>query len=279
MTSCSPPSRRGLATAGCEAAAERRPSLTASARDVVAMADRDEETALRSNKETWRSGRLRDRARGSDRRTLAVPWCSASHNRVRKNQQLSGTGDERTLVFLSGRDQPSVKGNKLRIPAQGGRQGGGIERPAQPLATAINVADTNLFAAVVVIGSNPGERCGLFPGDPADLRQAHQDGDGGRLPDAINTLDQIEPLGEIAVLADRGHQGFELDLLALCEPRDILLPGLLETRVATRSEEHTSELQSRLHLVCRLLLEKKKNQALNPTASLIQGKQPLLHTA
>src|SRR2546422_2732680 len=28
---------------------------------------------------------------------------------------------------------------------------------------------------------------------------------------------------------------------------------------ASRSEEHTSELQSRLHLVCRLLLEKKKN--------------------
>src|SRR2546429_2728456 len=31
----------------------------------------------------------------------------------------------------------------------------------------------------------------------------------------------------------------------------------LSTR-CTRSEEHTSELQSRLHLVCRLLLEKKK---------------------
>src|SRR2546422_7395518 len=30
-----------------------------------------------------------------------------------------------------------------------------------------------------------------------------------------------------------------------------------------RSEEHTSELQSRLHLVCRLLLEKKKLQAVN----------------
>src|SRR2546429_235671 len=28
--------------------------------------------------------------------------------------------------------------------------------------------------------------------------------------------------------------------------------------MASRSEEHTSELQSRLHLVCRLLLEKKK---------------------
>src|SRR5256884_6310830 len=30
-------------------------------------------------------------------------------------------------------------------------------------------------------------------------------------------------------------------------------------RYKKRSEEHTSELQSRLHLVCRLLLEKKKN--------------------
>src|SRR2546422_7262193 len=29
-------------------------------------------------------------------------------------------------------------------------------------------------------------------------------------------------------------------------------------RTISRSEEHTSELQSRLHLVCRLLLEKKK---------------------
>src|SRR2546422_6975221 len=32
------------------------------------------------------------------------------------------------------------------------------------------------------------------------------------------------------------------------------------TSKSWRSEEHTSELQSRLHLVCRLLLEKKKKQ-------------------
>src|SRR5256884_4508873 len=36
----------------------------------------------------------------------------------------------------------------------------------------------------------------------------------------------------------------------------------LEWDQSTRSEEHTSELQSRLHLVCRLLLEKKKNTTL-----------------
>src|SRR2546422_8341186 len=31
--------------------------------------------------------------------------------------------------------------------------------------------------------------------------------------------------------------------------------------IVQRSEEHTSELQSRLHLVCRLLLEKKKKRS------------------
>src|SRR5689334_24826338 len=33
-----------------------------------------------------------------------------------------------------------------------------------------------------------------------------------------------------------------------------------ERRLAPRSEEHTSELQSQFHLVCRLLLEKKKKK-------------------
>src|SRR5216684_5427464 len=35
-------------------------------------------------------------------------------------------------------------------------------------------------------------------------------------------------------------------------------PRTAAPALAARSEEHTSELQSRLHLVCRLLLEKKK---------------------
>src|SRR5437764_5716593 len=36
--------------------------------------------------------------------------------------------------------------------------------------------------------------------------------------------------------------------------------GLFARGPASRSEEHTSELQSPMYLVCRLLLEKKKNQ-------------------
>src|SRR2546429_3886864 len=38
-------------------------------------------------------------------------------------------------------------------------------------------------------------------------------------------------------------------------------------QLAVRSEEHTSELQSRLHLVCRLLLEKKKKNTFSPPPS------------
>src|SRR2546430_7681686 len=41
-----------------------------------------------------------------------------------------------------------------------------------------------------------------------------------------------------------------------------------------RSEEHTSELQSQSNLVCRLLLEKKKNM----TQSLASITEPLQHT-
>src|SRR2546422_8112708 len=41
--------------------------------------------------------------------------------------------------------------------------------------------------------------------------------------------------------------------LVVCDPEGV-------QRFTPRSEEHTSELQSRLHLVCRLLLEKKKKK-------------------
>src|SRR2546422_8508378 len=40
----------------------------------------------------------------------------------------------------------------------------------------------------------------------------------------------------------------------------VVAPGPGVTDAVTRSKEHTSELQSRLHLVCRLLLEKKKKK-------------------
>src|SRR2546429_5265498 len=46
--------------------------------------------------------------------------------------------------------------------------------------------------------------------------------------------------------------------------------GALADWVGGRSEEHTSELQSRLHLVCRLLLEKKKATPLGITRFVVR---------
>src|SRR5205809_4532960 len=59
-----------------------------------------------------------------------------------------------------------------------------------------------------------------------------------------------------------------------CWTRGVLRCGSttnMEGRILScevRSEEHTSELQSRLHIVCRLLLEKKKQEAGMPALEL-----------
>src|SRR5690348_17584612 len=52
----------------------------------------------------------------------------------------------------------------------------------------------------------------------------------------------------------------EAKLLQLSAP---VPSGNCDTRLIARSEEHTSELQSPVHLVCRLLLEKKKKKHLS----------------
>src|SRR5690625_6021664 len=52
-------------------------------------------------------------------------------------------------------------------------------------------------------------------------------------------------------------------LSSVAEEHDIEIKDVKE-----RSEEHTSELQSRGHLVCRLLLEKKKNKKENQNSKI-----------
>src|SRR2546426_1687452 len=64
-------------------------------------------------------------------------------------------------------------------------------------------------------------------------------------------------LGVVALAPrGRGAQG---------EPYDLVLAGGRVLDPETRSEEHTSELQSPCNLVCRLLLEKKKKKTCNAT--------------
>src|SRR5207237_5982042 len=69
--------------------------------------------------------------------------------------------------------------------------------------------------------------------------------------------------GATAVILGAALSGFYL-LPAVYEEKwvniaQVLSPGVRPQDNFLRSEEHTSELQSHLNLVCRLLLEKKKN--------------------
>src|SRR5689334_24544821 len=68
---------------------------------------------------------------------------------------------------------------------------------------------------------------------------------GSRSPSSEPAVEQL--------MARSGHVGGERALRA-----NVRLLGDLLGRVL-RSEEHTSELQSQFHIVCRLLLEKKKH--------------------
>src|SRR5258705_534790 len=73
-----------------------------------------------------------------------------------------------------------------------------------------------------------------------------------RVPDAARVFEGMRRRG---VLVKNLHTG--VPLLDHC------------VRLTIRSEEHTSELQSLRHLVCRLLLEKKKKKPQNLIARLI----------
>src|SRR3989449_5735333 len=68
----------------------------------------------------------------------------------------------------------------------------------------------------------------------------------------------VRPDDDLDVLAALGHVEHPHHLDVLARPHAARAQDAGAHVVADRSEEHTSELQSRLHIVCRLLLEKKK---------------------
>src|SRR5690606_41794845 len=91
------------------------------------------------------------------------------------------------------------------------------------------------------------------------------------LPDALPISDRICPGREVpralGLPAEPAALAFIVEVAAHAPPRHPLaehvlvavrgrVPGLVRGHVPVRSEEHTSELQSRENLVCRLLLEK-----------------------
>src|SRR5687768_17990654 len=79
---------------------------------------------------------------------------------------------------------------------------------------------------------------------------------------AVLATDKVRFHGqEVAFVIADDHYSAR-DALELIDVEYDVLPAVADAKKALddgapRSEEHTSELQSRLHLVCRLLLEKK----------------------
>src|SRR5258705_4171862 len=80
-----------------------------------------------------------------------------------------------------------------------------------------------------------------------------------------STLFPYTTLFRSAIAADALEQASQLDRFRGVHARSRLVQAQqLGVGRAERSEEHTSELQSLRHLVCRLLLEKKKKKIYAP---------------
>src|SRR5438876_2056439 len=73
-------------------------------------------------------------------------------------------------------------------------------------------------------------------------------------------------------IADQISDGVLDAILAQDPTGRVACETLLTTGLVVRSEEHTSELQSPVHLVCRLLLEKKKKRKYQTINSYINTK-------
>src|SRR2546422_10596464 len=135
----------------------------------------------------------------------------------------------------------SARSNRCAAAASSARRGSPTAGTSKPIAPS-RIASTSRIAA-----SSSTTRTFRVTGARASLL----------LSAALQTkVDLLQPLEVGLTLGE-----------VLAEPRDLPLEGEdRRQRVPAhpgaprlRSEEHTSELQSRLHLVCRLLLEKKKN--------------------
>src|SRR5690348_18133067 len=77
---------------------------------------------------------------------------------------------------------------------------------------------------------------------------------------AIYTLSLHDalPISRATVIPLYIFRFFPIDFFSVIIERRQILFDFVEAHALMRSEEHTSELQSPVHLVCRLLLEKKK---------------------
>src|SRR2546422_5211032 len=150
----------------------------------------------------------------------------------------------------------AVEGRPHIPPSLPGAQGRTTQRPQRASADASGTA-------WVGVGEPGCGRLGflgpaLGPETPPQRRPADTQPTGRLRESAVRLSERFVDGGALAFgqgpAVGVGHHDHLTQYLRVRVQRhDVPAPGI------QRSEEHTSELQSRLHLVCRLLLEKKKN--------------------
>src|SRR5687768_6701644 len=151
--------------------------------------------------------------------------------------------------------EPGAKGvSAFLVPAD--LPGVSVGRPEKKMGQqGAHVCDVNFDGAPVPAANRLGE-------EGEGFRIAMRVLDRGRLHIAAVCVGIAERLIADAVgyAAERRQFGKPISEFQLIQA--MIADSKTETMAAKalRSEEHTSELQSRLHLVCRLLLEKKKNK-------------------
>src|SRR5690348_10817940 len=122
-----------------------------------------------------------------------------------------------------------------------------------------------------------GESCSLASGrrseapmyrnDPAKNASTH-----GSTPCKLNSIVAVAPSNGATMSSDSQNPARRRGLPCASTTVTVFMPSLRSCAIIpsairypiwlpVRSEEHTSELQSPVHLVCRLLLEKKKKQS------------------
>src|SRR6266498_2317305 len=205
-------------------------------------------------------------AHGGPRRRLPHPGRggrAARHRPGRPHPRRAGPAGRRPAARVAGRagTRPAA-GRVVRAPAPrptaGGRlagaaRGGRRRRPGRACRghprLLLSVAAALDLLRVRAPGRPPAGPAPPGPGRarPVETTLRYLIGPVDRLPDAT-----------VAALGARTRR-----TASHWHPHSYdawIYPGLGRRRIPERSEEHTSELQSRPHLVCRLLLEKKKKK-------------------
>src|SRR5690606_1842104 len=151
--------------------------------------------------------------------------------------------------------------------------------PAEAMAESMRIAERCCFSLDELRYTYPHELVPQGHTPTSWLRQLVEEGATWRWPEGVPGKAHVQIEHELRLIADLKYESYFLtvhDLVRFARSRGILCQGrgsaansivcfalgvteIDPSRMCLRSEEHTSELQSRENLVCRLLLEKKND--------------------